>query len=101
MGRLDWDRLRRTRPLDGAELRVDPDGEQLWEQAKEEYVPFGARRLRRGVIVRAKETTPSSTERATRCSRCGAEIAPRKVVLHASRCPARSPSSQGSKSVPK
>lgn len=70
MGRLDWDRLRRTRPLDGADLRVDPDGEQLWEQEKEGLVPFGARRLRPGVIVRSKDQ-------------------------------ARSPSSHGSKSVPK
>ena len=73
MGRLDWDRLRRTRPLDGADLRVDPDGEQLWEQAKEEHVPFGARRLRPGVIVRGKVSADQT----------------------------RSPSSHGSKSVPK
>ena len=56
MGGLNWDRLRRVRPLDGADLRIDPDGVGLWEQTKEAaiYVPFGARRLRRGVIVRRR-----------------------------------------------
>lgn len=53
---LDWDKLRRERPLDGADRRVDPDGASLWEKDAPGgvYVPFHARRLRRGVIVRRR-----------------------------------------------
>ena len=56
MGILNWDRLRRVRALDSAVRRVDPDGANVWEQEKDAavYVPFGARRLRRGVIVRRR-----------------------------------------------
>jgi hypothetical protein len=56
MARLDWDRLRRTRALDGADVRVDADGARLWERkADEAALPFGTRRLRRGVIVRRRQ----------------------------------------------
>ncbi|MDF2692277.1 MAG: hypothetical protein K0S65_660 [Labilithrix sp.] len=56
MARFDWDRLRRIRPLDGADVRVDPDGGHLWERpADETQLPFGSRRLRRGVIVRRRD----------------------------------------------
>ena len=69
MGSLNWDRLRRIRPLDGAECRVDPDGVNIWEQEKAAavYVPFGARRLRRGVIVRRRppaEDHPGTARKA-------------------------------------
>lgn len=99
MGRLDWDRLRRTRPLDGAEAHVDPDGGVIWRQAEQTLEPFGKRRLKLGVIVRRrreqvapketaapapKQTAPTS--KLVRCPRCGTPIAPRKRLRHAVRC---------------
>lgn len=61
MGRLDWDRLRRIRPLDDADVRVDPDGSHLWErQGEGTHLPFCARRLRGGVIVRRREERPKA-----------------------------------------
>ena len=32
MTRRNWDRVRRYRPLDGADPRLDPDGAILWER---------------------------------------------------------------------
>jgi len=56
MARFDWDRLRRIRPLDGADVRVDPDGVFLWEREDEAPLPpFARRRLRHGVIVRRRD----------------------------------------------
>lgn len=53
MARLDWDRLRRIRPLDGADPRVDPDDGVLWARGGEPGAPLvPGRRLRYGVIVR-------------------------------------------------
>jgi hypothetical protein len=65
MARLDWDRLRRYQPLDGADPRVDPDGAILWERevgaardadtrsARERLeASSGIRRLREGIVVR-------------------------------------------------
>ena len=65
MARLDWDRVRRNQPLDGADARIDPDGAVLWER---EVGPAGdidarswrdrldarsgVRRLRAGIVVR-------------------------------------------------
>lgn len=79
MGRLNWDRLRRIRPLDGADVRVDPDGAHLWEREQEDAaLPLGARRLRHGVIVRrrqervAQEQAPPRTS-APAPNRAGAE----------------------------
>lgn len=108
MGRLDWDRLRRVRPLDGADVRIDPDGAALWEKAKADLnaSPFG-RRLRAGVIVRRRQERATSTNdpeaapptvdapRAAGprsnapmiCPRCGARISPRRLLRHARRCP--------------
>jgi hypothetical protein len=113
MARLDWDRLRRIRPLDGADVRVDTDGAHVWERPSEDaFVPLGSRRLRRGVVVRRREqrTTaeaaslgeakpdagpgtacrPSSA--AVRCHRCGARVSRRKLLRHARRCPRMSES---------
>ncbi|AKU97501.1 hypothetical protein AKJ09_04165 [Labilithrix luteola] len=59
MARLDWDRLRRIRPLDDADVRIDPDGGHLWErQGEGMHVPFDVRRLPRGVIVRRRKADP-------------------------------------------
>ena len=65
MARLDWDRIRRNQPLDGADAHIDPDGAVLWERevgpAREtDARPFrdrldarsGIRRLRPGIVVR-------------------------------------------------
>jgi hypothetical protein len=65
MARLDWDRVRRMRPLDGADPRVDSDGAVLWEREVGEEregdatspprsldARFGIRRLRPGVVAR-------------------------------------------------
>jgi hypothetical protein len=65
MARLDWDRLRRIQPLDGADPRVDPDGAILWERemgpardgeprpSRPALEPgSGQRWLRAGVVVR-------------------------------------------------
>jgi hypothetical protein len=65
MARLDWDRVRRIQPLDGADARVDPDGAVLWERevgparATDARPPrdafeasSGVRRLRAGIVVR-------------------------------------------------
>lgn len=65
MARMDWDRLRRIEPLDGADPRVDPDGAILWERevgpAREGGArtsrttaepSAGIRRLRDGIVVR-------------------------------------------------
>jgi hypothetical protein len=63
MARLDWDRLRRIQPLDGADARVDPDGAVLWEREgegrgdakapRDRLEPWsGVRRLRAGIVVR-------------------------------------------------
>ncbi len=91
MARLDWDRLRRNRPLDGADARVDPDGGVIWKQPDEASAPFGAERLRFGVIVRRLQATSNEAERGLhakphRCARCGERIPPRKVLRHALRC---------------
>ncbi len=115
MARIDWDRLRRVRALDGADVRVDTDGAHVWERPREDAgVPFGARRLRRGVILRrreerSKEAAPAASDDASiaqgqpapgrsnerplpppplRCRACGARISPRKLLRHARRCPA-------------
>jgi hypothetical protein len=65
MARLDWDRVRRNQPLDGADARVDPDGAVLWERevgpardadartARDRLdARSGIRRLRAGIVVR-------------------------------------------------
>jgi hypothetical protein len=65
MARLDWDRVRRNQPLDGADARVDPDGAVLWERevgpARDADASSfrerldarsGVRRLRAGIVVR-------------------------------------------------
>ena len=63
MARLDWDRLRRIQPLDGADARVDPDGAVVWEREgerrgdakppRDRLEPWsGVRRLRAGIVVR-------------------------------------------------
>ena len=63
MARRDWDRVRRNRPLDGADARVDPDGAVLWERemgaardadARPDGLDAtsGVRRLRAGIVVR-------------------------------------------------
>jgi len=65
MARRDWDRVRRNRPLDGADARVDPDGAVLWEREvgpdrETDTRPWpdrldarsGVRRLRAGIVVR-------------------------------------------------
>lgn len=62
MARRDWDRLRRERPLDGADARLDPDGAVLWERemgperhagsAPSSDARSGFRRLRAGIVVR-------------------------------------------------
>lgn len=94
MSRLDWDRVRRVRPLEGAAAKVDPDGGVLWERtaqvAGEMPVAFGNRRLRLGVIVRrlaSKEPPPTLRAKPTQCPRCGEIVAQRKVLRHALRCP--------------
>lgn len=83
MPRLDWDRLRRIQPLDGADPRVDPDGAVLWERemgpATNEARPprppetAGIQRLRAGIVVRRvrerreaeAEAAPSSSAAQT------------------------------------
>ena len=116
MARLDWDKLRRSRPLDGADVRVDADGTRLWDRepvpaAGVEALPKGSRRLRRGVIVRRRQEraldegvtpqgAPAERDAAlarvyprphrgepVRCPRCGARVSPRKLLRHARRCP--------------
>ena len=93
MARLNWDRLRRTRPLDGADERVDPDGAHVWERPAEPRLPFGARRLRNGVILRRRaaiaEGAPLPKPDPLRCRDCGSVISPRKLLRHKRRCPAR------------
>ncbi len=99
MGRMNWDRLRRTRPLDGADERVDPDGAHLWEREGEARAgapaPFGARRLRTGIIVRRRAAVaegapkPLHAPAILRCRDCGAVISPRKLLRHKRRCPAK------------
>lgn len=54
MARLDWDRLRRARPLEGADAQVDADGGIIWQKPREPSEPFGVRRLRFGVIIRRR-----------------------------------------------
>jgi len=62
---MDWDRVRRNQPLDGADARVDPDGAVLWERevgpmregearlSRDGLDPrFAVRRLRAGIVVR-------------------------------------------------
>lgn len=62
MARLDWDRLRRERPLDNADPRVDPDGGLLWERTGESGTwVAGARYVRAGVIVR-RRAPPEPTD---------------------------------------
>jgi hypothetical protein len=111
MARLDWDRLRRIRALDGADVRVDVDGARVWERTGEAVaVPFG-RRLRRGVIVRRRQERAAQAEASAaqppgddgaaapedggavarppspvRCARCGARVSPRKLLRHRRRC---------------
>jgi hypothetical protein len=104
MARLDWDRLRRARALDGADVRVDADGARVWERTGDASpVAFGRRRLRHGVVVRRRATpacvttaqaeiTPERRRAGPiRCTRCGARVSPRKLLRHARRCPAREP----------
>lgn len=90
MARLDWDRLRRARPLDGTDARVDPDGGVLWKRPDEAVaVPFGSERLRFGVIVRRLQSEgnePSLHAKPHRCPRCGERVPSRKVLRHALRC---------------
>jgi hypothetical protein len=98
MARFDWDRLRRIRPLDGADARVDPDGGYVWERPADEdegfVKPLNARLLRAGVVVRrAKERTAASTEprpsapveavTLERCPRCHAMVSRRRMFRHA------------------
>jgi hypothetical protein len=110
MARLDWDRLRRARPLDGADVRVDADGARVWEREGERarppgdaVLPIGSRRLRRGVIVRRRQERANAEPVAAgeavrtlrvdpiRCPRCGARVSPRKLLRHARRCPKPAP----------
>lgn len=98
MARFDWDRLRRVRPLDGADARVDPDGAVVWERSEEEndpafVKPLNAKLLRAGIVVRrAKEraATSESEEMETappvaleRCPRCQAMVSRRRMFRHA------------------
>ena len=97
MARFDWDRLRRTRPLDGADARVDPDGAVVWERTNEEtddgFVKRpNERRLRSGVVIRrAKERTaatrsethPEPVVALERCPRCHAMVSKRRMFRHA------------------
>ena len=94
MSRLDWDRVRRVRPLEGAEAKVDPDGGVLWERTSEVELPFGSRRPRFGVVVRrrpkpiASEAAPPTLRaKPMPCPRCGETVAQRKALRHALRCP--------------
>lgn len=57
MSRFDWDRLRRVRPLDGADVRVDPDGGHLWEREGGAPGSVFGRRLRKGVILRRRRAS--------------------------------------------
>lgn len=103
MSRLDWDRLRRVRPLDGADARVDPDGAVVWERAREQEdaddrraLAIGARKLRAGVVVRrAKERTARSAvvdevvaaasvpaPVLEKCPKCGAMVSKRRMFRH-------------------
>src|SRR5258706_8072401 len=81
MPRLDWDRLRRIQPLDGADPRVDPDGAVLWERemgdarddepraARTNVEPSsGVRRLRAGIVVRRVRERRESDARAPEAS---------------------------------
>lgn len=105
MARFDWDRLRRTRPLDGADGRVDPDGAFVWERpadGEDERAgfvkPLNARLLRAGIVVRrakerTAETSAASAETADvtpapdvvleRCPRCHAMVSRRRMFRHA------------------
>ena len=79
MARLDWDRLRRIRPLDGTDVRGDTDGVHVWERPSEDaFVPLGSRRLRRGVVVRRREGSPDAEAASLGESRPHASSAPRK-----------------------
>lgn len=85
MSRFDWDRLRRVRPLDGADPRVDADGAVVWERPPGEETPrLGARRLRDGVVVRKgrAQRAPETDAETTPCPRCGAEVARGRLGLH-------------------
>ncbi len=95
MARFDWDRLRRSRPLDGADARVDSDGAWIWERAEGEdegwVKPLDARRLRAGIVVRrAKERTAQNPEPAAEviestlvtCPRCQAQVSRRRLLRH-------------------
>lgn len=69
MARLDWDRLRRIRPLDGADARVDPDGGALWERPGDGRGFTSGRPLRAGVIRRRRDPhvkTDAEPARSTR-----------------------------------
>jgi hypothetical protein len=111
MARLDWDRLRRIHPLDGADPRVDPDGAVLWEREMgplPHNAPPGAglSKLRAGIVVRrsrersegtgtdAREVavappppprpaSPFDASAWVECPRCRARIPRQKLLLHA------------------
>lgn len=94
MARFDWDRLRRTRPLDGADARVDTDGAWVWEKGDEDQgwvKPLDARRLRAGIVVRrakeraAQREEPAATTEApdlVECPRCHAKVSRRRLLRH-------------------
>lgn len=85
MARFDWDRLRRVRPLDGADPRVDADGGVVWERdAGDDGPRLGARRLRDGVVVRKgrAQAEPEGEADVTPCPRCGAQVARGRLGLH-------------------
>ena len=99
MARLDWDRLRRVRPLDGADARVDPDGVVLWDRSEGPPLAPGVRRLREGIVVRrARERKAALADPDPRpplparpsgdassgieCPRCKERVPKRKLLLH-------------------
>ncbi len=111
MARMDWDRLRRNQPLDGADARVDPDGAVLWERelgpARESDArPWrdrldarpGVRRLREGIVVRRarerREDDASARDAVARApSQPRAAVSPfdASAWIECPRCKARVP----------
>lgn len=107
MSRFDWDRLRRTRCLDGTDARIDADGTVLWEKPKDgALLPLGSRGVRFGVFVRRRRDAaaadgggghaPSNEPRPivprpelARCAQCGALVSRRKRLRHSRRCVAK------------
>ncbi len=97
MTRRDWDRVRRNKPLEGADPRVDPDGAVLWQRdgraegditarsSFDRFGPSGVRRLRAGIVVRrARE------RRAEEVSTPGATSASPEAGPHPSTTPTSS-----------